>query len=344
MRHGVRSAEGTLNGELSSQTYADFMGSLLARDFTAVATTTIANLTISAGLSNTWELDRGTGDFVTDGFNVGQVIRLSAASINADNEDKNLLVTGVASTTLTVVVLNGTALVPQSVTACDIVSPGQRTYVPKSGHTDQSYTIEEWYSDINQSEVYTGMKVGNMNVQLPASGLATIDFTFQGKDMSLTNTTQYFTSPTPQGSDGIYAAVSGLLVFNGTPIAVVTSVDFSVERALENAQVVGSNSIAEIFTGRIRTTGNMSVYFTDSAFRDVFDDETPVSLVFAFTEGTAPDANVLTFTLPKVKVGSFTKDDSETGLVASSSFVGILNDVTGTGLPETTIQIQDTAL
>lgn len=130
MRHGVRSAEGTLNGELSSQTYADFMGSLLARDFTAVSTTTIANLTISAGLSNTWELDRGAGDFVTDGFTVGQVIRLSAATINADNEDKNLLVTGVASTTLTVVVLNGTSLVAQSVTACDIVSPGQRTYVP----------------------------------------------------------------------------------------------------------------------------------------------------------------------------------------------------------------------
>lgn len=344
MRHGVRSAEGTLNGELSSQTYSDFMGSLLARDFTAVAPVTIASLDISAGLSGTWELERGAGDFIVDGYNVGQVIRLTATTIDAANENKNLLVTGVATDTLTVVVMNGTAMVAETVTACDIVSPGQRTYVPKSGHTDQSYTIEEWYSDINQSEVYTGMKVGNMNVQLPASGLATVDFTFQGKDMSLTNTTQYFTAPTAQGSDGIYAAVSGLLVFNGVPIAVVTSVDFSVERALENAQVVGSNSIAEIFTGRIRTTGNMSVYFTDAEFRDKFDDEIPVSIVFAFTEGTAPDAKVLTFTLPKVKVGSFTKDDSETGLVASSSFVGILNDVTGTGLPETTIQIQDTAL
>ena len=36
MRHGVRSADGSLNGELSAGSYADFMAAVLTRDFTDV--------------------------------------------------------------------------------------------------------------------------------------------------------------------------------------------------------------------------------------------------------------------------------------------------------------------
>jgi hypothetical protein len=61
------------------------------------------------------------------------------------------------------------------------------------------------------------------------------------------------------------------------------------------------------------------------------------------TADSSADSNFVTFTLPKVKLGSFTKDDNELGLIASSSFQALLNDVTTGGLPATTIQIQDSA-
>jgi hypothetical protein len=271
------------------------------------------------------------------------IVRASGLTATSDNA-KNLLVAAITATNLTVVPLNSSTMTAQvTASAVTLVAPGKQTFVPASGHTDDSYTVEEFYSDIAQSEVYTGMKINSMAVQLPATGLTTLDFGFAGKDLAQTGSTQYFTSPTAQNSNGIFAAVNGIMLVDGAPVALVTSADFSIERATENATAVGSNSIAEIFTGRIRVTGNLSVYFQDSTFRSYFDSETPVAIVLSVTVDSSPAAAFVTFTLPKVKLSSFTKDDSELGIIASTSFQALLNDVTSAGLAATTIQIQDSA-
>jgi len=49
-RHGVRSADGTLSGELSPNSYADFMQSLVAKDFAAVSAVASLSVTIAASL------------------------------------------------------------------------------------------------------------------------------------------------------------------------------------------------------------------------------------------------------------------------------------------------------
>lgn len=344
-RHGVRSAEGSLNGELSAGTYSDFMQSLVARDFTTVTAVTGLSVTIAAGTAPLYTVTRAAGSWISDNIQPGHVIRLSGGTLNVNNSAKNLLIVSLTATVLTVIVLNGTALTAEGpISTVTATVTGKTTYVPTTGHTDDSYTVEEWYSDIAQSEVYAGMKVGSMAVQLPATGLTTVDFSFMGKDLASKGTTQYFTSPTAQNTNGIFAAVNGAMVVNGAPVALITSADFTVERAMENATAVGSNSIAEIFTGRIRVSGNLSVYFQDAVTRGYFDAETPVSLVMALAADNTATSNVISFTIPKVKLNSFTKDDGELGLVASASFVGLLNDVTSGGLPATTISIQDTSI
>jgi hypothetical protein len=342
-RHGVRSATGTLNGELSSGSYSDFMQSLVARDFTTAPAATSLTLTIAASGSN-WTVARTTGSYITDGFQPGMVVRLGGA-LAAGNMAKNLLILSVTALSITVRVLNGSALTAQSaVAASTCTAVGKTTFVPATGHTEDSYTIEEFYSDIAQSEVYAGMKVGSMNVQLPSTGLTTVDFSFMGKDLAQTGTTAYFSSPTAQGTDGVYASVNGILTIAGAPVALVTSADFSVERAMENATAVGSNSVAEIFSGRIRVTGNLSVYFEDATFRSYFNDETPVALTVVLTEDNTAASDFISFTIPKIKLGSFAKADAELGITASSSFQALLNDVTAGGLPATTIAIQDSAI
>jgi len=342
-RHGVRSATGTLNGELSPASYADFIGSILARDFNSGASSIGISITVDA-VGNVFTLTRSAGDFLNDGYKVGTVIRLTSDDLNAANVDNNLLITNVTDTVLTVTTVNGSALFEQGpITDVTLETIGKTTFVPATGHTDQSYTIEEWYSDIAQSEVFTGMKVNSVAVQLPATGLTTIDVGFAGKDMTQSGTTQYFSSPTAQGSNGIFAAVNGVMLVDGAPAALVTSADFTIDRATENATTVGSNSVADIFSGRIRVSGNLSVYFQDAAFRTYFDDEVPVSLVLVLTSDSSKASDFVTFTLPKVKLGSFTKDDGELGIVAATSFQALLNEVTTGGLPATTIAVQDSA-
>ncbi len=343
-RHGVRSAEGSLEGELSAGSYSDFMQSILGKDFAAATAPAAASTTIAVS-GQTATLTGTATTWLSSNLKVGMVVRLTGATASGDNS-RNMLITGIASnTSMTIVPLNGVALSTQASGSSITITPvGKVTTVPASGHTDDSYTFEEWYSDIAQSEVYSGVKVNSLQIQMPATGLATISLGFVGKDLASTGTTQYFISPTAQGTTGVMAAVNGVMLVAGARVALVTSADVSIERATENATAVGSNSIAEIFTGRIRASGNLSVYFQDAAFRDYFDDETPVSIVFTLSQDSTNTSNVIGITLPKVKLGSFTKDDGELGLVAQTSFTALLNDVTSAGLNATTVQIQDTSI
>lgn len=340
-RHGVRSAAGTLNGELSPATYSDFMGSIVGKDFVTAPTVATVSLTIAAS-GSLYTITRATGSYITDGFQVGMVVRLSVGTLNAANINKNLLIASMTATVLTVAVVNGSTMTAEGpIAGCTVTATGKATSVPLTGHTDQSYSIEEWYSDIAQSEVYTGMKVNSVAVQLPATGLSTIDVGFMGKDLGGTGTSQYYTTPTAQNTNGIFAAVNGVMLVQGAPVALITSADFTIDRSSENATAVGSNSVADIFTGRIRVTGNLSVYFQDATFRNYFDQESTVSLVLALTTNSTATADFITFTIPKVKLDSFNVDDGELGVIASTSFQALLNDVTTAGLPATTIQIQD---
>lgn len=318
--HGVRSAEGSLSAELSAGSYADFMGSILARDFTPVTLGAAANVTVTVS-GPTYQFVRSAGSFVTDGFRPGLIVNASGLT-DVDDNGRDFLVTAVSALNVTFVPLDtlGAPTAQGVASSVTFTVPGKHTFIPASGHTNQSYTIEEWYSDIAQSQVFTGMKVNSMGVSMPSTGIITLDFGFTGKDMAQTGTTQYFTSPAAQSSSGVMAAVNGAVIVNGQPVALITSIDFTVDRATENATAVGSNSLAEIFTGRILVTGNMSVYFTDANFRNYFNNETEVSLVLGVSTNACGTGSAMSFYMPRVKVNSFGLADAELGITASVSF------------------------
>ena len=343
-RHGVRSVEGSLEAELSPGTYSDFIGSILAKNFAAGGTTAGASITIATS-GVLYTLTRAAGSFLTDGFYVGNIIRLTGAGFAPANVGNNLLIVGLSALVATVVLLSGTALVAEGpIAAAGVNVVGKQSYVPLTGHTDQSYTVEQWFSDIAQSEVYTGLKPASIALSLPSTGLVTASLSFMGKNLEQTGITQYFTSPAATNTEGIFAAVSGAVIVNGIPVGLITSADLSISRNQEAANVVGSNSAADIFVGRITVNGSMSVYFKDTTFRDYFDDEAKISLVFALTTGEEKDAEAMSFAMGKVKVNSSSRQDAELGLTQSMDFQALQNEVVTGGLVASTILVQDTTL
>jgi hypothetical protein len=91
MRHGVRSVEGTINGELSPGTWKDFIAAAVRKAFAATTAITSLSITI-AGAGPTYTVTRASGSFLTDGVKAGDVVRLTAGSFNAANLNKNLWV------------------------------------------------------------------------------------------------------------------------------------------------------------------------------------------------------------------------------------------------------------
>ena len=343
-RHGIRSVEGSIAGELSPGTYSDFIAAALARDFTVGVASVGLDVTAQETAP---QFTRGAGDFLADGFKVGDVVRFTGFVATANN-DKNFLVVAVTALTMSVIALDGSAVVAEvgPVGAVDVEVVGSKTFAPVSGHTDDSFTWEEYYADIDDSEVYTGNKVNTLGLSLPATGLTTIDIAFMGKDLVQTGSGQYFAAPTAQGTNGIFAAVNGALIVQGTVVGYVTGLNININRNLSMEAVVGSNVHPDIFEGRILVDGEFTAFYTDGVYRDYFVNETEVSLSVALTTSNLKDADFVSITLPRIKVNSADKNDGETGIVRTHSFQALLNfnGGTGTDSEKTTISVQDSTL
>lgn len=341
-RHGVRKAEGSVNGELSPKTYSEFIGAALKRDFTAGVTAAAVSLTI-AGAGPTYTVTRAAGSYLTDGFKVGSVIRLSVGSLNAANINKNLFVVALTATVATVIVLNGVAMVAEGPIAGSTVTEiGKKTFIPQTGHTDNSYSIEHFYGDLVQSEVFTGCKPSSLAIDLPPTGMATINMSFMGKDMEVASA-QYFTSPTAVTTTGVLAAVNGVVRGGGATLASLTGLSINIDAAQTGEAVVGSNTVPALYSGRVIVTGSFTAYFDSVAMRDAFLNETEIELLGAFTTDNTATADFLAFSLPRIKLGSASKDDGETGLIQSFDYQALLNNAGGAGVAteKTTIVIQD---
>ena len=340
-RHGVRAVEGSISGELSAGTYADFLASALARNWTAATPSALGSTTI-ASVGGTYTITRTTGSWLTDTVRVGNVIRLTGFA--TANNNVNLLVIALTATVATVVALNGIKLTNETVASGGTYQVrGKTTYAPTTGHTDDSYTFEEWYADIGQSEVTVGNKVNTVGIALPATGLTTVDLSFMGQDLKQRGVSQFFTSPSAQNSNGIFAAVNGALIVNGAPVALVTGANFNINRNMTSEAVVGSNIKPEIYEGRIIVDGDFTTLYQDGTFAGYFDNETEISLVVALTANSLPNSEFMSFTIPRLKLSTDTKDDGEKGIVSSNSFQA-LKGKGANGFEATTLMIQDSTL
>lgn len=341
-RHGVRRGKGKITGDLQCKTHADFIGWALKRDFAAVAAITAASITIT-GTGPTWTVARAAGSFLTDGVKIGHVIRLSVGTFNAANLAKNLLVTAVTALSLTVIVLNGSALVAEAtITGSTVTVVGKTTFIPQSGHTDKSFAIEHWFSDLGQSEVYSGCKIDQINLSLPPTGMAQIDMDVIAQQVT-TAAAQYFTTPTAITTTTALAAVNGVLRIGGVTVATITGLTLAINPGFTGDPVVGSNLVPFQFPGSVNISGQATAYFDSVALRDAFFNETEIDLIAAFTSDNTAAADFLAITLPRIKVGGAAKTDGEGGIIQTFPFQALEPLTGGAGLAteKTTIQIQD---
>lgn len=340
-RHGARRVSGQLSGELSPGTYADFFATILKKDFAAVSAITGLSVTIAVS-GAFFTVTRGSGSWISDGLRVGHGFRLAAAGMNAANSAKNLLVVSLTATVATVLVLNGVAMVaegPIASTTATVV--GKVSYLPQTGHTDKSMSIEHFYQDLGQYELFVGCKFPKLALQLPPTGLSTVAIDVIGQD-SLTGSTSYFTAPTSAGTGLATAAVNGALTMGGVVVASLTGLSIDISASFTGEPVVGSNKIPFLFPGPVVVTGQATAYFTDTTLRDQFYNETEIGLVAALTVSNSATADFITITLPRIKLGGAAKDDGDKGLVQTIPFQALLNLVGTAGQELTTIMVQDT--
>jgi hypothetical protein len=342
MRHGTRRATGSLSGELSGGAYEEFIAAALRKDFVAGVTTgpiAVIAASESAGVST---FVRSTGSFITNGFKKGDVVNVSGFTDPANNG--LFVIVDVVALILTVEHFDeGGALVAEAEgDTVTILVKGQKSLIPSSGHTDDSFTVEEYFADDVLSRTFLGMQVDTMAINLSPNSMATVEFGFMGKNAEPATGTRYFASPTAQTAEGTYSGVDGLLIINGVANRKVTSLTLNVAEGIQQEAVIGSTSIGAKARGKANVTGSLSAIYDANTFLNYFDGETEVSVTYALRSADGTEA--FSLTMPRVKFGSGTTDDGEKVIILNVDFTALEYIDGSTAIDGTTLSIQDTTL
>jgi len=343
-RSGTDNVEGTLSAELSPGSYTDLWAALLRGPWVAGVTSGALTTVASSSVGNTFT--RSAGSWLTDGFKAGDTIAVSGFAAPATANNKSYTILSVTATVITVNSIVVTKAAGDSVTT---VVSGKKLVIPFAAgdRTDDSFTVEQEYTDIGVSRLATGVKITTASVSVEPDSIATVEFGMMGKDM-VSSGTAYFTTPAAPSLTGVMTGNSGSLYADGVQLASVTSFSFELTANAEIGKIIGNlqpdntRPASDIFLGRVTVSGELSAYFENDDLFTKFRDEEAVSVVFRFD---GENGASMTFKMPRVKLGNASVDDAEVGgLKQSIPFVALLSSGTDASLEMSTLVIQDSTI
>lgn len=326
---GVSKTSGKLNCEMSAGTYDDMWASLCRKPFAATTPITAVGLTVGAVSAGVYPLTRSAGSWYTDGLKVGDVIRITVGSMNAANLNKNLLVTAVTSATVcSVTPLNGVALVPEGpITGNTVTVAGKKTYVPLTGHTNEYFTVEQWFADLSKSEMFVDVKVASADITLPATGIATVNFDMPGLSR-VTASAEALTSPTAESATSVLTAVAGKVVVNGA-VTSITGATLKIDGNIQAGEAeVGASSVSDLIRGRVSVSGSFTAKFSDTTLQALFNSQAIVALHLVAAADLTGASDFVAFTMTGVKIFSDTADDGEKEIIRTYNFTAQFNAAT----------------
>lgn len=300
-RHGSRSVAGSYVADLSVGTFDDLIEAVFRGTFSAALELDEGDFTSITTTTST--IVFASGSPIALGLRVGDIIRL-ADHATVGNNSRNLRITALTSTTITV----AETLITDAVADTAVTITRPKTLI--QGVTPRSFTIEENEVDIDGSEIFTGCRVGSMQLQLQPNGMTMITFGIVGQDMDALDGVDapYFTSPTKTTSIGL-TAVEAKIMLGGVDVLDVSSVDLTLQLNASGTPVVGSVLTPEVFTNSAQITLSITALKKDIARVQQYLDEDELSLHLVFEENETGAADFCAFYLPNITLASASKSE-----------------------------------
>lgn len=300
-RHGSRSVTGSYVADLSVGTFDDLIEAVFRGTFGAALELDEGDFTSITTGANTIVL--ASGSPIALGMRIGDIIRLTDHA-SAGNNARNLRITGLNATTITV----GDTLTVNAVPDTDVSISRPKTLV--QGVTARSFACEEYEADIDGTEIFTGCRFGSMQLQLQPNGMTTLTFGVVGQDMDAVDgaSAPYFTSPTKTTSIGL-TAVEAKIMLGGVDVLDVTSIDMTLQLNASGVPVVGSVLTPEVFTNSAQITLSVTALKKDIERVQQYLNEDQLSLLLVFEENETGAADFCSFYLPNITLASATKSE-----------------------------------
>lgn len=320
VRHGSRSVRGNVEGELSTQTWDEWLAAVLRGTWTAGVSAAPADFATGITPNNAGTFTfAGAGSLITKGFKVGDIVRVTGVT---GNTNINYRITALTATVMTVT--------PKPTTQAQVASGWTVAVVGSKllpGVLAPSFTIEHSHLDLDISERFVGCRIGGASINLPPNGIATVQWDVLGQDgaMLATASSPYFTSPTAETQTGVLTGVEGGIRLNGVEQAIITGVQMNITNNLSVQPVVGSTITPDVFYGRTVVTGQVSAFLADENLINVFVNESLVDLVVQANASGAAPQSFLNFSMQGVKFTGYSKTiGAEGGIIVQFPFQAVL--------------------
>ncbi|MBS7699170.1 MULTISPECIES: phage tail tube protein [unclassified Chelatococcus] len=300
-RHGQRNLAGSYSGDLSLGSFDDLIAAVFRGTFDAPLALTGLSLTVD-DVARTFT--RSAGSWIADGVKVGDVVRFGGF-VTAANNDRNLRVTGVSATVLTVAE-DDLAEVAVAETAVTLDRPKKVI----QGLTPRSFAFEEYEADIDGSEVALGVRVGSMQIQLQPNGMAILTFNFAGQDSDVLEGADapHFTNPVATTSIGL-TAVEAVIRLGDEDLVDLTSLDITVDLRAAGTEVVARTTTPDVFTNNATVEGNMTALRKDFTRVKNFLAEDVLSLHLLFAGNEAEPRDFAAFYIGNLTLASASKSE-----------------------------------
>jgi len=235
----------------------------------------------------------------------GQFLRIANASNTANDGDYRVTAVSTVGASTRIVFLadassgsaaSFTSEVFNSSTTC-------RGKMCRNGITPQSFTIEKEFADVSSFAQFAGMRVTTMNLALESQSILTGTFGFMGKSQATSSATVGSTVVTGATTNPVMNASGnvGRIWEGGQSISGVSfkSIGIDLNNNPRGQDVVGSDTLAGVATGRCEITGSFSAYFENNTVIDKFTAGTTTNLRFQVNDSNSKSYII---TIPNVRL------------------------------------------
>jgi hypothetical protein len=297
-RLGSKSVGGSYVGDLSLGTFDPLLEAVLRGTWVAAVAGTQATGGLTSVTTTANAVVASAGSWITAGFRVGDVVRFTNLS-DAANNNKNLRVTGVTASNLSVaetLVINAVADSAFNFTIA------KKLFQPATP-VRRSFTFEEYDADVDLTEQVTGARISSVKISGQPDGMCLIEFGIVGADLIplATGASPFFTSPTLTTSIALTLA-DATIRYGGADIATLTSFEVTFDLTAKTQPVIGSIVTPDIFENPAAVSGSVSGIRSDFTNLTRFTSETELELQVLMVEPESEPKDFISLWLPRIKL------------------------------------------
>jgi hypothetical protein len=296
LRLGSKQTGGEINVELSVTSYDDLLEAALGGSWSSGLD--ISGLDVSVD-SASKVFTRASGDNISDGIEVGQILQYSGFSEEENNQA--FIVTDVTALTVTGAYIKDGKLVDESSATVNYKTADGL----EVGTSGRSFTILTHFADAEDGvngagtgiwQITRGVVITGFSFDVSVNSIVTGSFPTLGRGQETDILLEGgWTFPAVEKTE-TFAGVDGKLIEAGAVIAFVTSIQNTLDNNAQALFEIGSDEVSFIEEGRANSTLSIATYFTNANLVNKFLNETETSIDILLT---GVDGS-LSFSYPRV--------------------------------------------